>query len=202
MLQGMTAHYLPLHLRRCSPATRLVHAAAGGVGLLLTQMVKARAHGDRHHVHPREGRARPGGGRRRSDPVRGGGLGRARSVRSPAARRRGGLRRGGQSTFEPAWRACARAACWPCSASPGGRAAVDPQGLNGGGSLYLTRPTLHHYIATRAELQRQAGEVFAAVGDGSLRDPDRDVPAGRRRRRRTTELEGRRTTGKVLLVPS
>jgi NADPH2:quinone reductase len=79
---------------------------------------------------------------------------------------------------------------------------VDPQRLNRAGSVYLTRPTLHHYVATREELTARAAAVFAAVADGSLQ-----VRIGHRypleqAARAHDDLEGRRTTGKVLLVPS
>ena len=79
---------------------------------------------------------------------------------------------------------------------------VDPQRLNRAGSVYLTRPTLHDYVATRAELVARAGAVFAAVADGTLhvrighRHPLDDAA------RAHTDLEGRRTTGKVVLIPS
>ena len=78
---------------------------------------------------------------------------------------------------------------------------VDPMRLNRAGSVYLTRPTLHDYVHTRTELVDRAEAVFAAVADGRLhvrighRYPlDRAADAHR-------DLEGRRTTGKVLLVP-
>ena len=73
--------------------------------------------------------------------------------------------------------------------------------LNAGGSLYLTRPTLGHYVATREELTWRAGELFAAVVDGTLdvrigaTFPLADAAEAHR------ALEGRATTGKVLLLP-
>jgi NADPH2:quinone reductase len=77
----------------------------------------------------------------------------------------------------------------------------DPQILSQRGSLYLTRPTLAHYTATRAELLERAGEVLGDVADGSLAvrigaefPLDRAADAHR-------ALEGRRTTGKVLILP-
>jgi NADPH2:quinone reductase len=77
----------------------------------------------------------------------------------------------------------------------------DPQVLSQRGSLYLTRPTLGHYTATREELLSRAGDVLGWVADGSLRltveheFPLADAAAAHR------ALEGRRTTGKVLLIP-
>jgi NADPH2:quinone reductase len=78
---------------------------------------------------------------------------------------------------------------------------VDPQRLNAGGSLYLTRPTLFHYIATRKELEYHSGEVFAAVADGTL-----DIRIGHRypladAAKAHEDLESRRTTGKLVLIP-
>jgi NADPH2:quinone reductase len=67
--------------------------------------------------------------------------------------------------------------------------------------LYVTRPTLKDYVSTRAELEARAGEVFGWVADGSL-----DVRIGHRYGLKDAaqahrDLEGRRTTGKLLLIP-
>jgi NADPH2:quinone reductase len=77
----------------------------------------------------------------------------------------------------------------------------DPQILNQKGSLYLTRPSLFHYIATRDELLQRAGDVLGWVRDGKLRlriefefPLEKAADAHR-------ALEGRATTGKVLLIP-
>ena len=78
---------------------------------------------------------------------------------------------------------------------------VDPQRLNRAGSLYLTRPKLHDYTATRAELTARAAAVFAAVADGTLhvrighRYPLADAAQAHR------DLQGRKTVGSVVLVP-
>jgi NADPH2:quinone reductase len=77
----------------------------------------------------------------------------------------------------------------------------DPQVLNQKGSLYLTRPTLAHYVASRPELLQRAGEVLAWVREGRLRVriahefPLREAAAAHR------VLEGRQSSGKILLVP-
>jgi NADPH2:quinone reductase len=77
----------------------------------------------------------------------------------------------------------------------------DLQRLNAGGSLVVTRPSLAHFVATREELLLRAGAVLSAVADGSLRVrigarfPLAEAAAAHR------ALEGRATTGKVLLVP-
>jgi NADPH2:quinone reductase len=78
---------------------------------------------------------------------------------------------------------------------------LDPQRLNSGGSLFLTRPTLVHYVAGRDELLWRSSEVLGAVADGTLqveiggRYPLEDA------RRAYDDLEGRRSTGKLLVVP-
>ena len=77
----------------------------------------------------------------------------------------------------------------------------DIQRLNTGGSLFLTRPTLGHHLATADELQWRAGEVLGAVADGSLR-----VAVGGRyplaeAATAFADLEGRRTQGKLVLIP-
>jgi NADPH2:quinone reductase len=78
---------------------------------------------------------------------------------------------------------------------------VDPQRLNQGGSLYLTRPTLLHFIRTREEFEWRSGELFDALAAGELsvrighKYPLDDVAQAHR------DLEGRKTTGKVLLLP-
>ena len=78
---------------------------------------------------------------------------------------------------------------------------VDPQRLNAAGSLFLTRPSLPHYVATRHELLHRAREVFGWIADGRL-----DVRIGARypldqARQAQEDLAGRKTTGKVLLTP-
>jgi NADPH:quinone reductase len=79
--------------------------------------------------------------------------------------------------------------------------AFDPQLLNRKGSLFLTRPTIAHYTATRAELLTRAGEVLHWVAEGALEVRiHRDFALGQAGEAHR-ELEGRRTTGKVLLIP-
>jgi NADPH2:quinone reductase len=78
---------------------------------------------------------------------------------------------------------------------------LDPQRLNAGGSLFLTRPSLAHYTATREELLERAGELFGWIAAGKL-----DVRIGGRyaladAARAHEDLHGRRTTGKLLLMP-
>ena len=78
---------------------------------------------------------------------------------------------------------------------------IDPQLLSQKGSLFLTRPTLHSYVATPADLRWRAGDVLAWVHDGSLRlRVDREIPLARAAEAHRA-LESRATTGKVLLTP-
>jgi NADPH2:quinone reductase len=78
---------------------------------------------------------------------------------------------------------------------------VDPQILSQKGSLFLTRPTLVNYIATREELQQRASDLFGWIAAGTLRlrsefeFPMKDAAEAHK------ALEGRKTTGKVLLIP-
>ena len=77
----------------------------------------------------------------------------------------------------------------------------DPQRLNGAGSVFLTRPTLAHHIRDRAELEWRAGDVFDALSSGAL-----TVEVGARYALEDVaqahmDLEGRKTTGSIVLVP-
>jgi NADPH2:quinone reductase len=204
-LQGMTAHFL---VADCAPVgagdTVLVHAAAGGVGLLLTQLATARGARVLATVSTaeKEKLARGAGAVEvlRSDEVDD----LAAAVRALTGG--DGVRVAfdgvGRDTFDASLASLRRRGTLVLyGAASGPVPPVDPQRLNRAGSVYLTRPTLHHYVATRRELLDRAGAVFAAVTDGSLhvrighRYPlDRAADAH-------TDLEGRRTTGKVLLVP-
>jgi NADPH2:quinone reductase len=86
-------------------------------------------------------------------------------------------------------------------AASGPVAPLDPQVLNTKGSLFLTRPSLFHYIATRDDLLRRAGEVLGWIQKGELKlRIGATFPLGEVARAHR-DLEGRRTTGKVLLIP-
>jgi NADPH2:quinone reductase len=108
----------------------------------------------------------------------------------------------GQATFDASLSALRRRGSLVLyGASSGPVPPVDPQRLNRAGSLFLTRPTLKDYVATRAELLWRAGEILDAVRDGSLhvnvggRYPLESAADAYR------DLEGRRTIGKLLIVP-
>ena len=78
---------------------------------------------------------------------------------------------------------------------------VDPQRLNAGGSLFLTRPTLKHYTATREELLWRSGDILAAIAAGELAlEIGASFPLDQAARAYRA-LEGRQTTGKLLLIP-
>jgi NADPH2:quinone reductase len=86
-------------------------------------------------------------------------------------------------------------------ASSGPVPPFDPQILNRKGSLYLTRPTMGHYIATREELLERTGAIFKWVAEGKLKVRfDHTYPLTDAAQAQT-DLKGRATTGKVLLIP-
>ena len=204
MLQGMTAHYLVHAIRAPEPGgAALVHAAAGGTGLLLVQMLKAAGMrvvgscGSAEKVALVEGAGadlvvrsddvdfvatvRDATGGRGVDVVYDG-VGRATFDNSLLCLRpRGLLALFGQAS--------------------GPVPPFDLQRLNAGGSLVVTRPSLAHFVATREELRMRADAVLDAVATGQLRVrigarfPLADAAGAHR------ALEGRTTTGKVLLIP-
>lgn len=202
MLQGMTAHYLATSTYPLKPGdTCLVHAGAGGTGLLLTQIAKRRGAVVIATVGSaaKAALAREAG----ADEV----IVYAEEDFVPATRR---IMRGkgvqvvydsvGKSTFLPGLDLLApRGMMVLYGGSSGAVAPLDPQLLNQKGSLYLARPSLGAYIANREELLMRSGELFAWIAAGQLRVrigaefPLAEVQAAHR------ALEGRQTTGKVLL---
>ena len=205
LLQGMTAQYLTTTTYPVRDGdTVLVHAAAGGTGLLITQF--ARARGARVigtvSTAAKEELARAAG----ADEII-----RYTEVDDLAARVReltGGdgvaaVYDGvGRSTFDASLGSLRRRGTLVLfGASSGPVPPVDPQRLNAAGSVYLTRPKLADHMATRAELTWRAGEVQHAVLAGTL-----DIRVGATypldgARRAHEDLESRRTTGKLLLLP-
>jgi NADPH2:quinone reductase len=203
MLQGMTAHYLVNDTFPLRPGhTCLVHAAAGGVGLLLVQMAKrkgARVIGTTSSEAKAE-LAREVG----ADEVV---LYEKNDFEAVAKTFTDG--RGldvvydsvGRTTFAKSL-ACLkhRGMLVLYGQSSGVVPPVEPAAL-ARGSLFLTRPTLFHYVAERAELEHRAGEVLAAVLAGELKlKIDSSYPLAEAREAHRV-LEGRKTTGKVLLEP-
>jgi NADPH2:quinone reductase len=204
MLQGMTAHYLAttVHPLRAG-ATCVVHAAAGGVGLLLCQIAKRRGARVIGTVSTaaKEALAREAGA---DEVIRYNEV----DFESEVRRLTGGAGvpviydSVGKSTFEKGLKALApRGMMVTFGQSSGPIGSFDPLLLSRNGSLFLTRPTLAHYTATRAELLERAGDVLGWVEDGSLRvRVGLELPLARAADAHR-ELEGRRTTGKVLLLP-
>jgi NADPH:quinone reductase len=204
MLQGMTAHYLSHStwpLKRGD--TCLVHAAAGGVGLLLIQMAKARGARVLGTVSTEEKArlARDAG----ADEVI---LYTRDDFREAARQATEG--RGvevvydsvGLTTWEKSLDSLApRGMLVLFGQSSGVVPPINPSILSTKGSLFLTRPTLGHYVPDRVSLEARAGDVLGGVAEGTLRVRiDREYPlqdAADAHR----ALEARKTSGKVLLIP-
>jgi NADPH2:quinone reductase len=204
MLQGMTAHYLATStwpLREGD--TCLVHAAAGGVGLLLCQIAKMRGARVIATVST-EDKAKLARGAGADDVI----LYSKQDFATEVKRLTGD--RGlqviydgiGKATFDRGFDCLApRGMMVLYGQASGAVGSFDPQVLNTKGSLFLTRPSLNHHISTRAELLARAGDVLGWIRDGKLRlrmeleYPLRDAADAHR------ALEGRKTTGKVLLIP-
>lgn len=204
MLQGLTAHYLVTSTYPVKPGdTVLVHAAAGGVGLLLVQLAKARGGKVIGTVSTaeKEDLAREAGA---DEVIRYTEVDFAEEV----SRITGGAGVAavydgvGKDTFDRSMDCLApRGMLVLFGASSGPVPPVDPQRLNAAGSLFLTRPTLAHHIAAPEEFRRRCDELFAAISADRLR-----IRVGGRypladARRAHEDLEGRRTTGKLLLIP-
>ncbi len=204
MLQGMTAHYLVHGTRETRPGdVALVHAAAGGVGLLLIQLLKAAGATVFGTCSSEEKAklAREAGADQVilytqcdfSEEVRRFTDGRGVDVVYDSV---------GRTTFEGSLRSLKpRGLLALFGQSSGVVPAFDLNRLNPLGSLFVTRPSLVHYTATRAELEQRAGHVLGAVADGTL-----DVRIGARfplaqAAEAHRVLEGRATSGKVLLIP-
>jgi NADPH2:quinone reductase len=202
MLQGMTAHYLVTStfvLGRDMSA--LVHAAAGGVGGLLVQM--ARARGARVIATSSTSKlalVRELGADDAIDYT-------TTDFQEAVMKLTDGegvhvvYDAVGRTTFDRSLE-CVRTRGMLVSygQASGAVPAFDPLRLGKKG-IYLTRPSLGHYIATRAELEWRAGELFEAIGRGALRVRiDREIPL-REAADAHRLLESRATTGKLLLVP-
>ncbi|WP_032378472.1 quinone oxidoreductase family protein [Rhodococcoides fascians] len=203
LLQGMTAHYL---IESTYPAQRgdtvLVHAGAGGVGLLLTQLAVAKgvnvittvSTDAKAELSKRTGAAHV---LRYDDDI----AARVRDITDGKGVHAvyDGV---GADTFEASLASLRiRGTLALFGAASGPVPPLDPQRLNGAGSLFLTRPTLAHHIRDRAELEWRAGDVFAAMASGTL-----TVQVGARyaledAAQAHIDLESRKTTGSIVLVP-
>jgi NADPH2:quinone reductase len=203
MLQGMTAHYLCHSTYAVQPGDRvLVHAGAGGVGLLLTQMIKRLGGYVFSTVSTEEKAAlsREAG----ADQVilytqqdfaevvkqatDGAGL---KAVYDAV----------GKTTFEQSLSCLGRRGYLVLYGQASGPApALNPQSL-GAGSKFLTRPGLGDYTATREELTQRAGDVFRWVKSGELKLRVEHVLPLSEAAEAHRQLESRRTTGKMVLIP-
>ena len=204
MLQGMTAHYLTHSTYALkSGDSCLVHAAAGGTGSLVVQMAKmlgARVFGT-VSTDEKAKIARQAGA---DETI----LYTSQDFEAEVKRLTGG--RGvdvvydsvGQSTFDKSLNSLRpRGVMALFGQASGPVPAFDPNILNGKGSLFLTRPSLAHHLLTRDELLWRAGDVLGWIAAGKLKlridrtYPLADAAAAHR------DLEGRRTAGKLLLIP-
>ena len=204
MLQGMTAHYLATSTYPLESGNAcLVHAAAGGVGLLLCQVAKLRGARVLGTVSTREkaALARAAGA---AEVI----LYTEQDFEAEVKRLTNGAGLQviydsvGKTTFEKGLSCLApRGMMVLFGQSSGPVGPFDPQVLSQKGSLFLTRPTLAHYILTRPELVARAGEVLGWIKSGKLKlRIDREVPLAQVAEAHRL-LEGRKTTGKVLLIP-
>ncbi|MFL6263902.1 MAG: quinone oxidoreductase family protein [Thermoanaerobaculia bacterium] len=204
MLQGITAHFLASSTYPLKPGdVCIVHAAAGGVGQLLCQVAKLRGARVFGTVSTEEKAriAREAG----ADEVI---LYSQQDFSAEARRLNGGkgvavIYDGvGRTTFDKGLDTLApRGLMVLFGQASGPVPPFDPSVLNQKGSLYLTRPSMGHYIADREELMWRAGEVLGWIAAGKLRlSIDREVPLAEAADAHRA-LEGRETTGKVLLIP-
>jgi NADPH:quinone reductase len=204
MLQGMTAHYLShdtYPLKRGE--TALVHAAAGGVGLLLVQMA--------HHIGARviatvstDEKAKLAHEAGADEVI----LYTQSDFETETKRMTGGKAVDvvydsvGKTTFEKGLNALRpRGMMVLFGGSSGAVPPFDLIALSQKGSLYVTRPTLVHYIATQEELIARSGAVFGMMAAGKLKLRIEHTYPLAEAQPAHRDLEGRKTTGKLLLIP-
>ncbi len=206
LLKGMTAHYLIRSVYQVQPGDwLLVHAGAGGVGLILTQwatslgarVITTASTPDKSELSRRAGAVEvldyP------DDPAEFAQRVRDLSDGRGVAAVYDGV---GKSTFDASLASLAvRGTLALFGAASGPVPPVDPQRLNAAGSVYLTRPNLAHFIRTPDEFSWRAGELIDAIADGSI-----SITVGghyplAEARRAHEDLQGRRTTGSIVLVP-
>ncbi len=204
MLQGMTAHYLSHSTYPLKQGeTALIHAAAGGVGLLLTQMA--------HNIGARviatvstEEKAKLARGAGAHEVI----LYTQSDFAADTKRLTGGKGLDvvydsvGKTTFEKGLNVLRpRGMMVLFGGSSGAVPPFDLIALSQKGSLYVTRPTLANYIASREELLERAGAVFGMIASGKLHLRIEHTYPLAEAQRAHRDLEGRKTTGKVLLIP-
>lgn len=201
-LQGITAHYLMNSSFRVEPGhTVLLHAGAGGVGLLLTQLLKARgarvittvSSDEKADLSKLAGADEVLRYEGFADKVRELTDGEGVNVVYDGV---------GKDTFDDSLRSLRiRGAMVLFGAASGPVPPFDPQRLNSGGSLSLTRPTMGHFVQNVHERRWRSAEIFEAAANGTLAVrvgatyPLAEAAQAHR------DLEGRLTTGKLLLLP-
>ena len=204
LLQGMTAHYLATSTFPLKAGdTALVHAGAGGVGLLLTQIasrIGARVITTVSTKEKAELSLEAGA----SDVI----LYTEQEFEAETKRLTGG--KGvdvvydsvGKTTFEGSLNCLRpRGMLALFGASSGPVPPFDLIQLAGKGSLFVTRPTLWHYVATRAELEWRSGDVLSWAAKGELKLRTEFMYPLAEAAQAQTDLEARKTTGKILLEP-
>ncbi|MGV1009344.1 MAG: quinone oxidoreductase family protein [Dermatophilaceae bacterium] len=204
MLQGMTAHALVNSVYAVQPGDAvLVHAAAGGVGQWLVQLCAAKGAtvvataGTADKLE----KARTLGAHALVNYAEADDLAAAIRDANGGAGVHVAYDGVGKATFDASMAALRRRGMLVLfGASSGPVPPLDPQRLNAAGSVYLTRPTLAHYIAERDELRWRAGEVLGMLGSGAVsmqiggRYPLEEAAAAYR------ALQGRETTGKLIFT--
>jgi NADPH2:quinone reductase len=204
MLQGTTAHYLTHSTFALQKGhTALVHAAAGGTGRLIVQMAKMLGARVIATVGS-EAKAKLTLGDGASDAI----LYNQQDFAAEVKRLTGG--KGvdvvydgvGQATFLKGFDCLKpRGFMVYFGQSSGPPAPIEPSMLQGKGSLYLTRPTLFHYIASREDLEWRSSDVFRWIAEGTLKiRVDKIYPLAEAAQAHL-DLEGRKTTGKLILQP-
>jgi NADPH2:quinone reductase len=204
MLQGMTAHYLAYSTCPLKTGdTALVHAGAGGVGLLLTQMA-AKLGARVITTVSSEAKAELSREAGASDAI----IYTEQNFETEVKRLTGG--KGvdvvydsvGKTTFDSSLNCLRpRGMLALFGASSGPVPPFDLIQLSGKGSLFITRPTLWHYVATRAELEWRAGDVLGWAVAGELKLRTEHVYSLTDAAQAQTDMESRKTTGKILLEP-
>ncbi len=202
MLQGMTAHYLVTSTYPVAPGDPVVvHAAAGGVGLLLTQLTRMRggiviattSTSEKADLARQAGAQHLAGYDDFAAVVRDVTDGQGAAVVYDGV---------GQSTFDDSLSCLRPRGCMVLyGAASGPVPPFELQRLAAGGSLFITRPTLVSYIASREELLQRASDLFGWIGSGQLSIRIGGTYPLDQADRAHHDLGSRRTTGKLLLLP-
>lgn len=206
LLKGMTAHYLIKSVYAVQQGdTVLLHAGAGGIGLILTQWATSLAAGVITTVStPQKAELSRQAGAVEvlnypDDPAEFGTKIRELTAGNGVAAVYDGV---GRTTFEASLASLAvRGTLALFGAASGPVPPVDPQRLNSAGSVYLTRPSLVHFTRTPDEFSWRAGEVLDAIAAGSITVTASERYPLAEASRAHADLQGRKTTGSIVLVP-